>query len=464
MLQYLFNLTAIWLICLLVYDLFLRKETYHTYNRLYLNISILLGIALPFWSWSGDSLIYSNEYSKPITDQAVALKENVAAVSDSDFILNWQQVLWGIYLTGATIALILFIREVFRITTLYKRGKKSNDGVWTIIETGKNHSPFSAFRMVFVSDRQNYTDEEIKLIFMHEQQHGHLLHFIDLLYINIVKIVFWFHPLVYLIEKRLLMVHEYQADSAVKDNPNEYSKFLVEQSLLQPAPILSHSFIRSPLKSRIHMLTKRSGRLAAGKKLIMIPLLLITALCFTKFNFVFGQRVVEGNKISYKGNVFLKGEPQRDTLMLLNPNSGEIEINISSKQGPIIKLNDKDVVHDYYYTNKYPIEVTNTINRIKAEVSSSIVKELKKLPSGVFQYSIYDIVVNADGAIVYYVVSVNELMYNKGRRGDKMQEDLKNDLEKKIAEVMESARGNVMEQNGAPAPYVFQVSESITIN
>lgn len=81
MLQYLFNLTAIWLICLLVYDLFLRKETYHTYNRLYLNISILLGIALPFWSWSGDSLIYSNEYSKPITDQAVALKENVAAVS-----------------------------------------------------------------------------------------------------------------------------------------------------------------------------------------------------------------------------------------------------------------------------------------------------------------------------------------------------------------------------------------------
>lgn len=464
MLQYLFNLTAIWLICLLVYDLFLRKETYHTYNRLYLNISILLGIALPFWSWSGDSLIYSNEYSKPITDQAVALKENVAAVSESDFILNWQQVLWGIYLAGATIALILFIREVFRITTLYKRGKKSNDGVWTIIETGKNHSPFSAFRMVFVSDRQNYTNEEIKLIFMHEQQHGHLLHFIDLLYINIVKVVFWFHPLIYLIEKRLLMVHEYQADSAVKDNPNEYSKFLVEQSLLQPAPILSHSFIRSPLKSRIHMLTKRSGRLAAGKKLIMIPLLLITALCFTKFNFVFGQRIVEGNKISYKGNVFLKGESERDTLMVQNPSTGDVEIRITQRQGPVIKMNEQPVLHEYYYSYKSPIEVTNTINRIKANVSSSIVKELKKLPPGIFQYSIYDIVVNADGAIVYYVVSVNELMYNKGRKGDKIAEDLKKDIEKKIAQVMESTRGTAMEQNGVATPYVFQVSESITIN
>lgn len=475
MLQYLFNLTAIWLICLLVYDLFLRKETYHTYNRLYLNISILLGIALPFWSWSGDSLIYSNEYSKPITDQAVALKENVIAVSESDIILNWQQVLWGIYLVGATIALIQFIREVFRITTLYKRGKKSNDGVWTIIETGKDHSPFSAFRMVFVSDRQNYTNEEIKLIFIHEQQHGHLLHFIDLLYINIVKIVFWFHPLVYLIEKRLLMVHEYQADSAVKDNPNEYSKFLVEQSLLQPAPILSHSFIRSPLKSRIHMLTKRSGRLAAGKKLIMIPLLLITALCFTKFNFVFGQRVVEGNKISYKGNVFLKMEAEADTIMIQNPVSGEIEIRIAKREGPIAKVNSKEIIHQYYHNNAQPVEITKAKNKIKAAISNAIANELsqmqrmKDLESTTFNYMIGQVVIDEKGHVIYYelrnpyaVKPSND--FNTPSSRIELSEDLSQRIEQKIASVLQDINTDIMKNNGVATPYVFQVSESITIN
>jgi hypothetical protein len=43
MLQYLLNATAIWLISLVLFDLFLRRESYHGYNRFYLLFTTLVG-------------------------------------------------------------------------------------------------------------------------------------------------------------------------------------------------------------------------------------------------------------------------------------------------------------------------------------------------------------------------------------------------------------------------------------
>src|SRR5690606_14038589 len=112
--------------------------------------------------------------------------------------------------------------DVLSIIRLYRIGTKSKDGTWTIIETGKHQSPFSAFRYVFISSKANYTYEELEMILAHEEQHGHLLHFIDVLIYRIASIVFWFNPMIYLLEKRLLIVHEYQADAAVNSMPSEY--------------------------------------------------------------------------------------------------------------------------------------------------------------------------------------------------------------------------------------------------
>src|SRR5689334_22992080 len=50
MIQYLLNITIIWLLSLLCFDLFLKRETWHEYNRSYLLFTLLAGIFIPLYS------------------------------------------------------------------------------------------------------------------------------------------------------------------------------------------------------------------------------------------------------------------------------------------------------------------------------------------------------------------------------------------------------------------------------
>ena len=66
MLQYLLNATAIWLISLVRFDIFLRRESYHGYNRFYLLLTFLLGALLPLWQWQDDGAIYNAALQRPV--------------------------------------------------------------------------------------------------------------------------------------------------------------------------------------------------------------------------------------------------------------------------------------------------------------------------------------------------------------------------------------------------------------
>ena len=250
MLQHLLNTTAIWLLSLLIFDLFLRREKYHGYNRTYLLATFLLGLVLPFWQWSNDAMIKATGLTTPVTETAV-LKETILQQS-TGMAVDWLMIA---YIAGVIVSGLLLTREAFAIRRLYRRGTISKDGVWTIVQTGMAHTPFSAFRYVFISSKENYSEEELRMILTHEELHGHALHFVDLALMQLAKVFLWFHPLVYLYHSRLMMVHEYQADAAVEKKPEDYGHFLVEQSILGPAPAISHSFNRSPIKKRILMLT-----------------------------------------------------------------------------------------------------------------------------------------------------------------------------------------------------------------
>lgn len=251
MLYYLLNATAIWLICLIAFDAFLRRESYHSYNRFYLLGTFALGLLMPLYEWRGDSIVYSTGISRPVVERAATVKSNIVSTTDSPAAMGWQQWIILLYIAGVAISLFLLAKEIAILVRMYRRGDKSKDGVWSIIETGKAHSPFSAFRMIFISSKKDYSEDQLKMILHHEEQHGHAMHFIDLMFMQLAKVIFWFHPLVYVYNNRLLTVHEYQADAAVDKDPKTYGQFLIEQTMLGTAPALSHSFNRSPIKKRI---------------------------------------------------------------------------------------------------------------------------------------------------------------------------------------------------------------------
>jgi len=406
MIQYLLNATAIWLLSLVVFDMFLKKEAYHSYNRLYLISTLLAGIFLPLIHWQNQTVIYGQSNA---VQNAVEIKARIADnATISNTHTDWQHYLLYIYIAGAAVSLLLFIIELIKLTMLYRRGKVSMEGAWTIIETGGNHAPFSIFNYTFVNSKAQYSAEQWNIILTHEQLHSMAFHFVDLLLIQIVRILFWFHPLVYVYQRRLLMLHEYQADRVSAVQPRLYGQFIIEQAMLNRAPAVSHSFSYSPVKSRISMLSKKSSALAKSKLLLVLPLTVVCLLLFTENSFS-AKFSRQGNIVKYRGNTIeLSQQLPPDTVIVLDPSTGKQRMLVTTLNPRPIKLNGGKI-----YTSD-DLDVKNTLGEpathkssfsydgIKEYLLSNLSSELSKLEDGSYMLSVNNVVINEDGAIVYY--------------------------------------------------------------
>jgi hypothetical protein len=415
MLQYLINLSAIWLLSLLIFELFLKKETYHSYNRIYLISTFLMGILLPLWSWSSNSAIYASSVSEPL-QQATAIRQTVEVKVDHSSFTDWAQYMLWVYALGVLVSIIMLMIEIIKVHTLYRNGEKSKQDNWTIIETGKGHAPFSIFGFLFVDSKAQYNAEQWNIVLAHEQQHRKLAHFADQLFMQLGQIVFWFHPFVYIYNNRLMILHEYQADIKSGSVPSVYGKFLIQQALLHPAPKLTHSLNRSPIKTRIVMLTRNSGFLARVKTIVIIPLVGLAALCFT--NNVFShERKKDGNNIYYRGNT-ITIERQTDTIHR-TMNANEKANQVIFTREILSLLNGEKIFYEKYNpdgSSKTPgIVIKN--DKIKAKVIDEVKSLLLMLEDGYYEVWVGGLIIDKNGAVAYFDIpqfQVNQFKYGKG--------------------------------------------------
>lgn len=440
MLQYLVNVTMIWLFSLLAFDLLLRRESYHSYNRLYLLFTFAMGMFLPLWQWDNNNGIYQAIGTTQTVSGIVATKQNIVAVATEapQAYINWQLWVMIAYLAGVIFSIVLLIKDIIILVGYNRNGKKSKDGVWYIIETGKKHSPFSAFRYIYISSKEDYSTEELRMILTHEELHGHALHFIDTILLQAGKIIFWFHPFVYLYQDRLLMLHEYQADAAAGNEPAKYGRFLVQQALLHPAPTLSHSFNRSPIKKRILMLTRKSSFMAGFKRLAILPLGIICIFLFTE-NAISKEAKKDGGKLYYKGNVFelWSPHPEPDTVMVQNPVTGEMELRISRLDSFPVTMNGKEI---FRVSELSRTETETYLKTTGAEIKNYYAEKMKpaisKLSNGTYSIVSY-LILDEKGNIVYHdKVTISDRNWTPTTPDSEMA------MRKKVAEELEKIIAN----------------------
>ena len=397
MLQYLINTTAIWLISLLLFDVFLRRESYHNYTRFYLLFTFLLGVLLPLVQWQDSGRSYSGTFQKPVEQVIIAKQSIVSAGAPVSTTIHWQQLLWIGYLAGAIVAFILLVADILKLNNYNRKGIKSFYDGWHIIATGKNHAPFSFRNNLYISNRNLYNNEEWNMVLLHEKRHTSLFHFIDLILLQSARIIFWFHPLVYIYNKRLLLVHEYQADNAAARQPKIYGSFLIEQAMLRPAPSLSHSFNRSPIKNRIVMLTRKSTAASKTKMLVFLPLAMVCFICFSKNGF--SQRFVRnGNKVTYRGNTFTLTEVMHDTVEVVDPVTGITTKKVITKDPTVIAMNGKSLGDNITDQAKF----TGSDKDLRQYLLRNMREELGQLKDGYYKLDISDIIIDQNGKIVYF--------------------------------------------------------------
>ena len=275
-------------LCLALFYLFftaaLSRETFYRFNRVVIVVMLLLALLLPLVN-------ISVEKDTPYSGIALnigALLEMTNSESGGEFQSNTNSFLvwiFVIYIFGVAIAFTRTMTSLIKMINMLKEReaqRKSLEGGVTLIIHNKNRAPFSWMKYIVIS-RKDFTESGDEII-LHEQAHIYNRHSIDLIVAEIVKIIYWFNPVAYLLKRELQNIHEYQADEAVINNgidAKKYQLLLIKKAVGDRLYTMANSFNQSKLKNRITMITKKkSQKSAALKALFLLPLSMFAVVAF----------------------------------------------------------------------------------------------------------------------------------------------------------------------------------------
>ncbi len=292
MAHYVIQVIAFQLFFLVVYDVFLKKETFFNWNRAYLLITAALSFMLPVIKIDRFKDIVPQQYI--ITLPEVVIGKQNPIVLDEVFIEGINQVSsfsWSwmyLFYLGSAIAFSIFAYKLTNIIRLIYGNPKHHESNLKIVNLENSRDAFSFFNYIFIG--KQLVKEERETILKHEWVHVKQKHSLDMLFFEILRIFFWFNPFIYMYQNRISVVHEFLADAeAVKHNKAQYYQNLLSQVFnAKQVSFINPFFKQSLIKKRIVMLQKsKSKQVQLVKYALLIPMvfgMLVYSSCSNENN------------------------------------------------------------------------------------------------------------------------------------------------------------------------------------
>ncbi|MCC5938876.1 MAG: TonB family protein [Lunatimonas sp.] len=278
-----------------VYWVFLRNEKTFRFNRFYLLITPALALLFPLVeipvSFDKPSISLENTLLiKSLRDQVEAETIGTFGLPEVTVTDTKLPILWEIrdYLLAGYLTVVLFLAfklfwQYLLLRQLEMKGwyqtKYKLKGAYFLIPTFGLAPVFSYFNKLFWDDTQQLTPQEESHIIAHELEHIHQKHSWDVMYYQVLSILFWFNPVIHLMRLALVDLHEYLADEKVLgkvEDKSSYPKLIAKMAFKGLDLPIGNYFIRSTTLKRIVMM-KKSAKINRFKLLMVIPL---TAMLF----------------------------------------------------------------------------------------------------------------------------------------------------------------------------------------
>ncbi|MFV9549925.1 M56 family metallopeptidase [Algibacter sp. PT7-4] len=286
MLLYLLKSSACLAIFMVFYKLLLEKTSAHTFKRFYLIGSILISISIPLITLTSytDNLVTNKMVSKN-------LNLIIAEAPETSYLLNYlPTVIWCIYLLGVAILLVRFIKNLYKTLQKIKSNPLHRNQKFINVLLQDLVFPHTFFNYIFLNKNKFENHLIPTEVILHEQAHANQKHTIDILFIEILQIVFWFNPLLYFVKKDIKLNHEFLADSKVINsgfNTKNYQQLLLAFSSNAVDNPLANAINYSLIKKRFTVMkTKTSKTIIWFRSLILLPLLAILIYSFSSKNYV----------------------------------------------------------------------------------------------------------------------------------------------------------------------------------
>ncbi|MDR0430274.1 MAG: M56 family metallopeptidase [Tannerellaceae bacterium] len=267
------------------YRLFFYEDTFFKLRRSILLVFFGLAFIYPlmdFREWLMEKepivgVVYL--YSTILQEMVVEGEASLATDWDKLFGIIVSRVFW---LTAGLLLVRFFVRlgSIIWLTLKSRQAIIQNTNVHLL---DKPSGPFSFFRLIFVYP-ESHSEKELDEILAHEKTHVSQWHSVDVIIGEIVCIICWMNPFIWLLKREMRHNLEYLADNTVlmsgyDSKSYQYHLLGLAHYKNQAAANLYNNFNVLHLKNRISMMNKKRSRsIGRTKYLIFIPLVAILML------------------------------------------------------------------------------------------------------------------------------------------------------------------------------------------
>ena len=272
------------------YKAFFETTSFHFFKRFYLLLAVVLSFGIPF-------ITFTSYVSLPIAEtKAFVISEtsNVVPTTIIEEKINYTPIiLWSLYFIGVAIFGFRFFRNLNQIILKIKSNPTLKVKKYTHVLLGQKVVPHTFLRYIFFSKRKIERNEIPPEVIIHEEAHAKQKHTLDVLFLELLQILFWFNPLLYFIKKSAKLNHEFLADASVLHQgfePTKYQKTLLAFSSNALTPQLAHSINYSSIKKRFTVMKTQTSKKNLGlKSLLLLPLLALLLYGFSTKKEVFNE-------------------------------------------------------------------------------------------------------------------------------------------------------------------------------
>lgn len=200
-----------------------------------------------------------------------------------------------LYLIGASAFALRFLFGLGRIIRLLSASDVSRKWGFYLVETNSSISPFSFFNLLFIQ-KGEVEKPNLEPIILHEQYHKDQLHSVDAILFEILTILFWFNPFIWLLQRDIKASHEFLADDYVI-NGKGFDARLYQDLLFEARTGVSFKSVnylsnQTSLKQRFNMMEKSKTH---SKTSFIRAGIILAAMTVTMFSTAFSTTSSSGD-------------------------------------------------------------------------------------------------------------------------------------------------------------------------
>lgn len=277
---YCIQVNVLLLLLYLGYLFLLRTLTFYNLNRCYFVFGGLFALSYPFMDIAALFQAHVEPVGELVSLLPLLLPPNPAEVVD----VSLQHVILVVLGIGAGLLLVKFLVQLCSLYRIHRNSVAASWRNYLYRNVLFTIAPFSFFNRIYINKEQ-HEELELQDIFAHEQVHVQGNHTIDILLFEILLMLCWYNPIVWLMRKSVRQNLEFLTDQQVLDagaDRQAYQYALLHVSQQGEALEIANQFNFKLLKNRIMMMNKkRSSRIALSKYMCLIPILIFIAAGFT---------------------------------------------------------------------------------------------------------------------------------------------------------------------------------------